>query len=300
VIWRVPVEAALTELPEPVFPPGARRVGPESRTREGDAAVERFRLRVPGGLAGRPISVRVGGRAERGSEVLVRLATRAGGTITGRIIPGDSGRAAFVVPAAPSRLGVAAAYGKLGIEHILTGLDHLAFVLGLLLLTPVWRQLWRTVTAFTIAHSLTLALAALGLVRVPPAPVEAVIALSIVLVAREAWRLVGAPAAQVPGATRPWWMAFAFGTLHGLGFAGALSQVGLPATDIPLALLSFNVGVEIGQLAFVAAALAVRALLAPMMARLSQPWQRRGRLAPAFVIGSLAAFWCLQRVAAFR
>ena len=299
VIWRVPIESALSAMPLPVLPPRTERLPGETRAREGDASVHRFRVRVPGGLAGQRLSVRFG--AGPGSEVLVRIGAASGRAITGRIVPGDPDRASFLVPAEPTALGVASTYLKLGVEHILSGIDHLAFVLGLLLLTPVWRKLWRTVTAFTLAHSLTLALAALGLVRVPQAPVEAAIALSIVLVAREAWLM--AREAQIGPdihhGLRPWWMAFAFGTLHGLGFAGALSEVGLPATDIPLALLSFNVGVELGQLAFVAVALLLRAALAPVSARLSPPWRLRWRLTPALAIGCLAVFWCLQRVAAF-
>jgi hypothetical protein len=299
-----------------VLPPRTQRLPGETRAREGDATVHRFRVRVPGGLAGQRLSVRFG--AGPGSEVLVRIGSAGGRSITGRIVPGDPDRASFLVPATPTALGVASTYLKLGVEHILSGIDHLAFVLGLLLLTPVWRKLWRTVTAFTLAHSLTLALAALGVVRVPQAPVEAAIALSIVLVAREAWLLAsegtktsqssshgqrpwreGQTGPDIHHGLRPWRMAFAFGTLHGLGFAGALSEVGLPETDIPLALLSFNVGVELGQLAFVAVALALRAVLGPALGRLSAPWRLRWRLAPALVIGCLAAFWCIERVAAF-
>jgi hydrogenase/urease accessory protein HupE len=299
VVWRVPIEAALSAMPLPVLPPRTERLPGETRAREGDASVHRFRVRVPGGLAGQRLSVRFG--AGPGSEVLVRIGTVGGRAITGRIVPGDPDRASFLVPAEPTALGVASTYLKLGVEHILSGIDHLAFVLGLLLLTPVWRKLWRTVTAFTVAHSLTLALAALGLVHVPSAPVEAAIALSIVLVAREAW-LMAREAQTGPAihhGLRPWWMAFAFGTLHGLGFAGALSEVGLPETDIPLALLSFNIGVELGQLAFVAVALMLRAALGPVLAGLSATWQLRWRLAPALAIGCLAAFWCLERVSAF-
>jgi hydrogenase/urease accessory protein HupE len=304
VTWRVPTASALSEMPLPVLPPQAQRLPGETRAREGDATVHRFRVRLPGGLAGKRLSVRFGAGA--GSEVLVRIGTAGGRTITGRIVPGDPDRASFLVPAVPTTLGVVSTYLKLGVEHILSGIDHLAFVLGLLLLTPVWRKLWRTVTAFTVAHSLTLALATLGVVQVPQAPVEAAIALSIVLVAREAWlvaREAAGPgtalAARPAHGLRPWWMAFAFGTLHGLGFAGALSQVGLPETDIPLALLSFNIGVELGQLAFVAAALVVRALVGPVIARLSPASGLRWRLIPALVIGCLAMFWCIERVAAF-
>jgi hydrogenase/urease accessory protein HupE len=291
VLWRVPAELGLLEAPAPVFPPEATRQGGGVRVRDGDMVVERFRLRAPGGLAGRTLDVRV--RRGTGSEVLVRIAGRDGRATTGRIQPG---RAPFVVPGQPRALAVAGTYLVLGIEHILTGLDHLAFVLGLVLLTPAWRKLWKTVTAFTVAHSLTLALAALGLVRVPPPPVEAVIALSILFVAREAWnQRRGRPSAT---ARRPWPVAFAFGLLHGLGFAGALSQVGLPEGDIPLALFTFNVGVELGQLAFVLVVLALARPLA-LLVRRAGTARERLELAPAYLIGALAAFWCLERVVGF-
>ena len=298
VLWRVPIEAAMTDVPVPVFPDAARRLAGEVRLREGDFVVQRFRLTIPGGLAGQSLRVRF--QSGRGSEVLVRIANRNGSTVTGRIVPGRQGASpdaageVFVVPTAPTALAVAATYLKLGVEHILTGFDHLAFVLGLLLLTPAWRKLWKTVTAFTVAHSLTLALATLGLVRLPPAPVEATIALSIVFVAREVFRQRSGAIASAPR-TPPSALAFVFGLLHGLGFAGALSQVGLPDTDIPLALLAFNLGVEAGQLLFVAAVLLLRSALRPLLARLppggqAQLWLR---LAPAYAIGSMAAFWCL-------
>ena len=145
-------------------------------------------------------------------------------------------------------------YTRLGIEHILTGVDHLLYVLAMLLLVTGWKRIVATMTAFTATHSLTLAAATLGWVQVPQAPVEACIALSILFVARE---IVCSRKGQ-PGLTEqwPWVVSFMFGLLHGFGFAGALSEVGLPQMAIPVALLFFNVGVEIGQLLFVAAAVA--------------------------------------------
>lgn len=202
-----------------------------------------------------------------------------------------------MLPVIPGLREVAATYLRLGIEHIATGIDHLAFVLGLVLLAPAWRKVWKSITAFTAAHSLTLALATLGTVRLPPPPVEAAIALSIVFVAREAWLVAqGRPG---PTAARPWPVAFAFGLLHGLGFAGALAEVGLPVHAAPLALLTFNLGVEIGQLAFVAVVLAVGRPLSRASSRLrlnDRPWVR---LLPAYAIGTLATFWTIGRLAAF-
>lgn len=185
----------------------------------------------------------------------------------------------------------AAAYFVLGVEHILLGLDHLLFVLGLTLIVRGPVMLVKTVTAFTVAHSITLGLATLGYVALPPAPVEAVIALSIVFVAVELIR----QGRREPGLTEraPWLVAFAFGLLHGFGFAGALSEIGLPRTDIPLALLSFNAGVEAGQLLFVAAVLGVIAARNGVV-RAPPVWLGR---AAAYAIGPLAAFWVIERMA---
>jgi hydrogenase/urease accessory protein HupE len=288
VSWRVPAELALLARPTPVFPAGVVREGTAERARVGDMQLERFRVRVSGGLAGRTLDVR--GNWPRTTEVLVRIATLDGRTVTGRILPG---RAGFTVPPSPGWWALAGTYLRLGVEHILTGLDHLLFVLALTLLSASLPALVKTVTAFTAAHSLTLALATLGVVQVPPAPVEAVIALSIVFVAREVWLLANRRPGL--GARRPWPVAFAFGLLHGLGFAGALGQVGLPETDVPLALLTFNLGVEIGQLLFIAVVLVAIRLLPQVRTRRPVP----GKLLAAYAIGVMATFWLFQRVAAF-
>jgi hydrogenase/urease accessory protein HupE len=180
-------------------------------------------------------------------------------------------------------------YGGLGVEHILTGADHLAFVLGLLLLVRGWWRLVETISAFTLAHTLTLGLAVLGLVRVPPAPVEAMIALSIVLVAVEV--LAPPDAAPTLAHRAPWLVAFLFGLMHGLGFAGALADLGLPPDHVPAALLAFNGGVEVGQLAFVAA------MLGPVwLLRRGPRWLQ---MLPAYGIGSIAVAWTVERVVAF-
>jgi hydrogenase/urease accessory protein HupE len=207
-----------------------------------------------------------------------------------RLTPGAS-RA--TIPAIQGGWAVAATYLKLGIEHILLGVDHLLFVLALILIAPNTRQLVMAITAFTVAHSITLASATLGFVNVPPPPVEAAIALSIALVALEIVRAREGKAGIAVHA--PWVVAFAFGLLHGLGFAGALSEVGLPAGHIPAALLFFNVGVEIGQLVFVAVVLGLAAFFG--LAR--RPLPRWASLTPAYLIGSLAMFWVIQRVSVF-
>ena len=183
-------------------------------------------------------------------------------------------------------------YLALGIEHILLGVDHLLFVLGLLLLVSGPWMLIKTITAFTVAHSITLALATLGFVEVPSRPVDAAIALSIVFLGAEILRArQGRPGLA---ARAPWVVAFAFGLLHGLGFAGALTQLGLRPGEIPLALLFFNVGVEIGQLMFVATFLA----LAWALRQLQVAWPRWSEPLPAYAIGTVAAFWFIERIGA--
>ena len=181
-------------------------------------------------------------------------------------------------------------------EHILTGFDHLLFVLGLLLLIgPSWRVV-KAITAFTVAHSITLALAALGYVRFPSALIEALVALSIVFVASELVPVAG----RKDTLTRrhPWIIAFSFGLLHGLAFAGALSEIGLPPKATPLALFLFNVGVELGQLMFIAAAIGLIRLLALAEGRFG--WRRVAwaHAAPAYAIGGLASYWLIERTLA--
>jgi hydrogenase/urease accessory protein HupE len=192
-------------------------------------------------------------------------------------------------------LAVMGAYLTHGIEHILFGFDHLLFVLALIVIVRNTRMLLLTVTAFTLAHSITLSLATLQLVHVPGPPVEACIALSILLVASEIARLQRGEASLT--ASRPWAVAFSFGLLHGLGFASALIDIGLPQSDIPLALFAFNVGVEVGQLAFIAAVLGVVRLAKqrpiPAVA------EYRLRIATSYAIGTVAAFWFVERLAAF-
>ncbi len=221
-------------------------------------------------------------------------AHRRDGTIVTNYFIGDG---AFIrvdlasVQAGSMSFGDAAVrYTTLGIEHILFGIDHLLFILGLLLIVDgVWALL-KTITAFTLAHSVTLGLATTGWVSVPSAPVEAAIALSIVLVAAEGLR----SGQESPAIGSPWLMAFAFGLLHGFGFAGALSELGLPTREIPLALLFFNIGVEIGQLAFVTVVLLIRRVVL----RLVRSWPNSLAAVPGYIIGAVAMFWLVERVSA--
>ena len=199
----------------------------------------------------------------------------------------------YIIPTAPDKLNVIKTYLILGVNHILSGIDHLLFVLALLLITKGFRKLVKTITAFTIAHSITLSLATLGVVGLPGPPVEAVIALSIVFLAVE---LVHYYNGQEGLAIRnPWIVAFAFGLLHGFGFAGALAEIGLPQADIPAALFFFNVGVELGQLAFVLVVLGLLWLSKSVKIN----WPARAKWIPPYVIGSLASFWLIERIMNF-
>ena len=219
-------------------------------------------------------------------DVLVRVAFKDGRVVS-RMLRPDAPSFVFTKETAGPAAG---GYFILGVEHILFGIDHLLFVLALVLIVRSVGLLVKTITAFTVAHSITLALATLGVVHVPSAPVEATIALSIVFVASEILRSRRGQRGLTESA--PWLVAGMFGLLHGFGFAGALSQVGLPANDIPLALLFFNLGVEAGQLAFVVVALGVIALLRRV--RLPE-WTP---ILPPYAIGSVAMFWVIQRTVA--
>jgi hydrogenase/urease accessory protein HupE len=250
---------------------------------EGTALVARWAVDCGrGGLAGAEIGVE-GLEAVR-SDVLLRV-TRADGSEVRAVLRAEA--PVFRLPRSQRPLDVAAGYLALGIEHLLTGADHLVFLLGLMLLVRERRRLLATVTAFTLGHSVTLSLAALGFVHIPSAPAEAAIALSILVLAVELAR-------ERPGALsrRPWAMAAAFGLLHGLGFAGALAEVGLPAREIPLALLSFNTGIEVAQIAFLGAVSVLLLVWRPVGRRLPA-WSA---LVPVYGIGSLAVYWVLERV----
>jgi hydrogenase/urease accessory protein HupE len=283
VLWRRPVLLPVGANPEPVLPARCRAVGPPAEIIDGPALVRRWTVDCgPAGWTGEQIAVSQ--LAKAGSDVLLRVSLADGRTFQSVLRPAAP---AFRLPALQSRTGVAASYLSLGVEHLLTGWDHLAFVLGLVLLVPDRRRLLGTITAFTLGHSVTLSLAALGFVRLPPAPLEAAIAASIFILALELSR----DRPTVLG-RRPWWMAAGFGLLHGLGFAGALAQVGLPAEEIPLALFSFNVGIELGQIAFVTLLLLLGLALRPLQSRLPA-WSAA---VPTYCIGSLAAFWTLDRL----
>lgn len=290
VLWKVPQRGEYVLALKVLWPHGARDAAPPATESVGDALIQRRVMEFGhDGLVGK--SIAIDGLATTTTDVLVRIEFFDGRVQTRLLKPGN---AAFIVPARRAALDVLRDYLAMGIEHIFGGFDHLLFVLGLLLLVSGLSRLVKTITAFTLAHSLTLGFATLGLVRVPQPPVEAAIALSIVFLARE---LIEVQRGGGGIATRrPWLMSFGFGLLHGFGFAGALSAVGLPQGDVPFALAGFNAGVEVGQLLFVGAALLVVAGVRRLAVR-APLWLRS---APAYGIGALAAFWTIARVAAFR
>jgi hydrogenase/urease accessory protein HupE len=287
VLWRTPVLAGqrlplvltmpegVTDLREPVVQELA------------DSLVERRWIDAgPEGLAGKRIEIQ--GLQFTITDVLARVQLNDGRSWT------TIARAAepwVEITAGLSAWQVATQYVIQGIRHILLGPDHLLFVFGLLLIVRNGWSLVKTITAFTLAHSITLAAATLGYVSVPVPPVEAMIALSILFLGPEIvrrWR--GGTSFTI---RNPWVVAFAFGLLHGFGFASVLDHTGLPPSDLPLALLFFNVGVELGQLAFVA----VIVLLESAISHLRINWPLWVRLAPGYAVGIMGAFWTIQRAA---
>jgi hypothetical protein len=288
VLWKVPARGEMRLSLHVRTPDTCAELAPRARTDIGGAITERWRMRCSGGLVGQTIAI--DGLEGTLTDALVRVERADGESQVVRLTPTAPH---FTLEEAPGAGAVVRTYLVLGVEHIALGIDHLLFVLGLLLLVDGWRRLIGTITAFTVAHSVTLAASTLGWVRLAQQPVEAVIALSIVFVAGE----IAHESRGRVGLTRrwPWLVAASFGLLHGFGFAGALREVGLPESAIPLALLFFNVGVEVGQLGFIALVLAGIAL--GRRARIPAPgWIR---LVPGYGIGSLAAYWTIERVSGF-
>ncbi|MBB5350984.1 hydrogenase/urease accessory protein HupE [Haloferula luteola] len=288
VVWKVPALGDRRLSIHLEFPEGTQVLAGPAASFSDNAYFERQRISRRGGLVG--TSVTVNGLAATQTDALVRVIGLDGTTQTTRATPEHP---RFAIEETPSSLRLAWTYTVIGGEHILLGMDHLLFVSALVLLVKSRRKLIGTITAFTGAHSLTLAAATLGWVHVPGPPVEACIALSIVFVAAEVLQR----GTGRKGLTErwPWCVAFSFGLLHGLGFAGALSEVGLPPQAIPIALLFFNVGVELGQLAFIGAILLGIAFLRKIPLR----WPSWGwRVAP-YAIGCVAAFWVVERTVAF-
>jgi hydrogenase/urease accessory protein HupE len=290
VIWRTPVLSGM-RLPVVLRFPANTHDLTEPVLRElSDSLVERRIIETRGSLTGTRIEI-VGLQATI-TDVLVRVQMLDGSFSTTLVRPSKPW---IEIATSRSSLEVAGAYLMHGIEHILFGYDHLLFVLALILIVRSGRVLLLTVTAFTLAHSITLSLATLGVVHVPGPPVEATIALSILLLAGEIIRSDwGQPSLT---AQWPWLVAFSFGLLHGFGFASALTEIGLPQGDIPLALFAFNVGVEAGQLIFIAAVLG--ALRCVRWIKLPVAVETHARLVTTYAIGVMAAYWFIERLAGF-
>jgi hydrogenase/urease accessory protein HupE len=285
VLWKQPAVGDLVLRLRPVFPESCTLTSADRQLLPG-AMTTRLTLSCADGLAGK--SIRFAGLEDTITSVLVRVQHHDGSEETHLVHP----TAPFVtIRGTAGWTERARSYLQLGVEHIMLGADHLLFVLGLLLIIKDRWMLVKTVTAFTAAHSITLAVATLGYASVPGPPLNAAIALSILFLGPEvvrSWR--GQTSLTI---RRPWVVAFAFGILHGFGFASGLTAAGLPRGEIPLALLLFNVGVEIGQLAFVCLVL----LLERSFRQLEIRWPPAVAHAPGYLVGSLGAFWTIQRTA---
>jgi hydrogenase/urease accessory protein HupE len=286
VVWKQPAVGDLVLRLTPIFPEPCALSGAADRQLVPGALFTRMTLNCPGGLAGK--TIRVAGLEDTITNVLVRV-YHANGAEETHLVRSDS--PSVTIRGTGSWAERAGSYLLLGVEHILFGVDHLLFVFGLLLIVRRRWMLVKTVTAFTVAHSITLAMATLGYANAPVEPLNAAIALSILFLGPEivrSWR--GESSLTI---RQPWLVAFLFGLLHGIGFAGALTGAGLPRADLPLALLTFNLGVEIGQLGFVCLVL----LLERSFRQLEICWPVWAKRSPGYLVGSLGAFWTIQRTA---
>jgi len=286
ILWRTPVMAGMRMPITLKLPDDVKELREPSFQELADSLVERHWIDAgPGGLAGKRIDF-VGLQATI-TDAVVHVEMLDGRKWTTIAHPSQPW---VELAANQSTLGVMGTYIVQGIRHILFGADHMLFVLGLLLIVKDRWMLLKTVTAFTVAHSITLAIATLGYAEVPVVPLNAAIALSILFLGPEivrSWR--GETSFTI---RHPWVVAFAFGLLHGFGFASALTSAGLPRHELPLALVSFNVGVELGQLSFIALILALERSFRILEVR----WPRWAEAIPGYTVGSLGAFWTVQRV----
>ena len=287
VYWKVPRMGDAVPRIQPVFPNSFTLEVQKDPKQTPGAAIYTYVIESEESLRGKELYIN--GLNKTLIDVLVSV-TFLNGEKASLLLQADQDTG--MIPGESSQFDVIKTYTVLGIEHILLGIDHLLFVLALILITKGKWRILKTITAFTLAHSITLSLAALGIVNFPGPPVEAVIALSIVFLASEILR--NYEGEQTLTSKKPWIVAFTFGLLHGFGFAGALADIGLPQQEIPLALAFFNIGVELGQIIFVAAMLVVIYLI-----NLKKEWPGYVKKVPAYAIGSLAAFWMIERILSF-
>jgi len=285
VKWKLPIQGVPGSTLSPQLPAHCTQSGVIGIQKIGTAIIRHWEVYCDSPLVGSTINVN--GIAESKASVILRIFLQDGRKLS-TVLTSD--KSSFVIPDRNSPLAVAWSYLDLGFEHILKGLDHLLFILGLMLLVSNRRQLLLTITAFTVGHSITLSIAVLRIVKIPQAPVEVLIALSIFILAVELTR--DQKFAPTLMHRYPWVIALAFGLLHGLGFAGALSQIGLPVGEIPLALFAFNVGIEVGQLLFVVIILTFQV----MIKYTPVPIPARSVLVPTYLIGGLSVYWIFDRV----
>jgi hydrogenase/urease accessory protein HupE len=285
VLWQTPMVGETRLALEPEFSGEALPLSPVTTQAVAGNAIQTWRLRAPA-LRGQTLRIR--GLEKTVTDVLTRVQFLDGTVAINVLQPSAP---ALVVPERQSALALSRNYILYGIQHIWFGVDHLLFVLGLLLIVGDRWTLVKTITSFTVAHSITLAVATLGFAHAPVEPLNAAIALSILFLGPEIARIWRGETSLT--IRRPWLVAFIFGLLHGFGFAGALSGAGLPRPDLALALLTFNIGVEIGQIAFVLLVVALERSFRQLEIRWP-PWLAR---APGYMIGSAGAFWTIQRTA---
>ncbi len=280
VLWKHPKPGEVPIHLTPVFPAECRDAGGQRPDSTRNALLLRITLECAGGIRGKQLGVE--GLEGGTTDVLVRV-YHADGVLETILIRPDNPSVTI------GRKGGSLAYFRLGVQHILMGVDHLLFVLGLLLLVGNGWILFKTITSFTVAHSITLGIATLGFASAPVLPLNAAIALSILFLGPEILRARKGESSLT--IRSPWLVAFAFGLLHGFGFASGLTTLGLPRAEIPVALLLFNVGVEAGQLFFVALIL----LLGRAFRTLQIRWPTWAEALPAYAIGGLGAYWTIQR-----
>ena len=284
ITWKVPIYNGRIPNLFPEFSPGLQLIEIDQKN-SGNALTTVYFIEGPVNLQGRKI--RIYNQERTLIDALVRIDFLDGAAHTLLLQP-DQPEA--LIPVSASAFAVARTFIILGIEHIIFGWDHLLFVFGLLLLIEGRGRLLWTITAFTIAHSITLVLSSLGKLSLPSTPVEIVIALSVVFLGRE--YLIKSKGGSTLTMRRPWIVAFLFGLLHGFGFAGALGEIGLPGHALPLSLFSFNIGVEIGQIMFVAVIMLIAWILHFFQFKI----EHRTKLFPGYIIGGIASFWFISRM----
>jgi hydrogenase/urease accessory protein HupE len=285
LVWKAPMRGGVTPATQPVLPTGCSVLAPPQRAMGEMAVISTYKVRCSGRVAGKAIGL--SNFSASATDVLVRVAPLERPVQALRL---TAAQPSAMIEAKPYRWQVARTYFVIGVEHILFGYDHLLFVVALVLLLSGFRTIAWAVTAFTVAHSVTLVGTTLGLMGLPQRPVEAIIALSIVFLAVE---IVKKKEGEPRLSERiPWVVAFLFGLLHGFGFAGALKEIGLPESDVPTALLTFNLGVEAGQLLIVTAT-----MIALYALRTARPdWARPAVRVSGYAIGAIASMWLFQRI----